>query len=127
MQRKPRTSMFTVRSDIRTIATLARYFNEKKGYAILNRSELVNYSLELLYLTIVRDGTEPFTQTDEALSYLNSLGLDTNTGGRGLNKVREQLQREAQWAEAGSFELPKDEAEPSEEDITEALDKLNQV
>lgn len=120
MARKPRTSMFTVRSDIRTLATIARYFVEKKGYAILNRSELVNYSVELLYLIITSsEDIEPFIQTDEAITYLNALGLDTNTGGRGLNKIRDQLQKEA--LSADNFSLPEDK------DIGESLERLNEV
>ena len=125
MERKPRTSMFTVRSDIRTIATIAKYFVEKKGYSILNRSELINYALEQFYLILIEHDIPPFIQTDEALAYLNALDLDMNTGGRGLNKIREQLQRES--LNADSFALPKDVEGPSQEDITEVLDKLKEV
>lgn len=78
-----------------TLATLAEWM-ERKGYPARTKSELVRQALEVLEGYVIQNEQTPeYTNTEQALEYLEAIGLGgLNRGSRGRRALLQQLQKE---------------------------------
>jgi hypothetical protein len=92
---KPRTAVMEARLDIRTVATILRYFNSK-GIFPHTRSLLLRLIAEGYADALVRNNlSEYFTSTADALNYLKAQGLPVGeVGKRGTYNLVKQLEQE---------------------------------
>lgn len=123
----PRTAVMTARVDIRALATVVRFMMER-GLVCRTKSEAVRYAIVVFAWMLHNGGkVEHFRKTDEALNYLNNLGLKFGeVGRRGNRSLSEQLQKEAL---EGDFDAlyPERESLKESEEYKKAVEILEKV
>lgn len=73
---KSNTGLVTVRFDLRTVATIARFYLSK-DQTFRNKSDLINHIIHDLYAILVENElAEPITKTDDASLFLENIGLN---------------------------------------------------
>ena len=92
MKSKPRTIVINSRCDIRSVATLHRFW-QGKGYANLNMSQLIRLSVDhFADVLVANELVEPFNYSAEALAYVEETRLKHPGGNHEL--LVKQIQRE---------------------------------
>lgn len=95
VESKPKTCVLEARVDIRTLATLLKYFLTK-GVRPTNRAQLVRVSLEAYSGLMEKiNAVTPFEETEEAMRFLSQQGFHFGKiGNRGNRSLVEQLVKE---------------------------------
>lgn len=92
MKSRPRTIVINSRCDIRSVATLHRFW-QGKGYANLNMSQLIRLSVDhFADVLVANELVEPFNYSAEALAYVEETRLKHPGGNHEL--LVKQIQRE---------------------------------
>ena len=94
MSDRPTTYVIEGRADIRSIATLARYFIEQ-GNAPRSKSELVRFIIETFSDILVDNGiTERFRSTQRAKAYMDRIAMGPSRDDKLYNSLLQQIQKE---------------------------------
>ena len=98
-----RTAVVEARVDVRDLATFARFLVDS-GDTIQSRSDLIWRAFRSIAETLASSGHHTYTDTEEALAYLISLGLGSmnrkGRGGRPMNafSLAKKVEQEQQIA-----------------------------
>lgn len=123
IESKPRTIVIETRLDIRTIASLLRYFNSKALFPNTRASLLRLIAEGYANLLTSNNFMEMITATDEALNYMKTQGLPIGeVGQRGNMSLARQLQAEDAQYEGALDDKP---ATVDQEIFHKALKELN--
>ena len=87
----PKTSNFTIRADLRALASILKVYKEKaKDTTIITRSELLKVALEHYSSQLIKQYPDcKFELLQDALDYLESYNLDFNRNKNKQNILKE--------------------------------------
>jgi hypothetical protein len=114
---KPTTLVVNSRCDIRSFATLHKYFFQK-GYGNLNMSQLLRLVADEFADLVVANGFEGFDSSFEAASYIDQVRVAVPSGNR--KSLVEQIQKETLLAD-GFQQGPSSYGQPAPKKVEPSL------